>query len=186
MVKGVPILLNMLSETKDPKVRRAVVTALSNVSIIEGFGAKDVWLDKGIELMIPYIGQSSDLQLQIGTYDQYGSRIAVTLLTYYQGALNTIANVCNHDKAVDLKRKVAQLGGIGRYYLPRSPYLVLIAHFSLVPLLESQDEMVVKLAAMTVANMASEDAHCSIMHSLHIEEPLIRLLDSRDEEVDLL
>ena len=45
--------------------------------------------------------------------------------------------------------------------------------------------MVVKLAAMTVANMASDDNHRNVMHGLHIEESLIRLLDSRDEEVQL-
>jgi hypothetical protein len=150
MAKGIPILMGMLKDTKDAKIRRAVVTSLSNVSIIEGYGAKDVWLSEGLELMMPFVEQNDDPQLQIG-------------------ALNTIANVCNHDNAVELKRKVAELGGIGR----------------LAPLLDSEEEMIVKLAAMTIANMASEESHRKIMHELRIEESLIRLLDSRDEEVQL-
>lgn len=95
MQKGTPLLLEMLNSSDDPKVRRAVVTALSNVSIIEeyvwrrtfrrvgsnfcfSFGAKELWSEKGLELIVPFIRQEEDPQLQIG-------------------ALNTIANICNHD-----------------------------------------------------------------------------------------
>ena len=43
MQKGTPLLLEMLNSSDDPKVRRAVVTALSNVSIIEEYvGGKEV------------------------------------------------------------------------------------------------------------------------------------------------
>eukprot|EP00026_Physarum_polycephalum_P001501 Phypoly_transcript_01503.p1 GENE.Phypoly_transcript_01503~~Phypoly_transcript_01503.p1 ORF type:complete len:1035 (+),score=194.99 Phypoly_transcript_01503:188-3292(+) len=149
MQKGTPLLLEMLNSSDDPKVRRAVVTALSNVSIIEDFGAKELWSEKGLELIVPFIRQEEDPQLQIG-------------------ALNTIANICNHDDP-DLKQKVVELGGLG----------------CLVPLLDNHDEMIVKLAAMTIANMASEEEHRKVLRDLSVVEPLVRLLDSRDDEVQL-
>lgn len=149
MQKGTPLLLEMLNSSDDPKVRRAVVTALSNVSIIEDFGAKELWSEKGLELIVPFIRQEEDPQLQIG-------------------ALNTIANICNHDDP-DLKQKVVELGGLG----------------CLVPLLDNHDEMIVKLAAMTIANMASEEDHRKVLRDLSVVEPLVRLLDSRDDEVQL-
>ncbi len=55
-----------------------------------------------------------------------------------------------------------------------------------MPLLDHKDEMLVKLAAMTIANMASVDSRRKILNDLHAAEPLIRLLDSRDEEVLLI
>lgn len=53
----------------------------------------------------------------------------------------------------------------------------------LVPLLDNHDEMIVKLAAMTIANMASEEDHRKVLRDLSVVEPLVRLLDSRDDEV---
>lgn len=45
--------------------------------------------------------------------------------------------------------------------------------------------MIVKLAAMTIANMASEEEHRKVLRDLSVVEPLVRLLDSRDDEVTI-
>lgn len=53
----------------------------------------------------------------------------------------------------------------------------------LVPMLDNEDEMVVKLASMIVANMASEEKHRRFLGDLAVVYPLTRLLGSSDEEV---
>jgi Armadillo/beta-catenin-like repeat len=65
------------------------------------------------------------------------------------------------------QQKVVELGGLG----------------CLVPLLDNHDEMIVKLAAMTIANLGSEEEHRKVLRDLSVVEPLVRLLDSRDDEV---
>ena len=53
----------------------------------------------------------------------------------------------------------------------------------LVPLLDNNDEMIVKLAAMTITNMGSEEEHSKVLRDLSVVEPLVQLLNSRDDEV---
>eukprot|EP01113_Clastostelium_recurvatum_P021517 TRINITY_DN254_c0_g1_i3.p1 TRINITY_DN254_c0_g1~~TRINITY_DN254_c0_g1_i3.p1 ORF type:complete len:1352 (+),score=399.59 TRINITY_DN254_c0_g1_i3:155-4210(+) len=146
---GFGILTEMLHKTDNVKVQRAVITALSNVSIIDEHDAHQSWITSGIPLMLQHFN-SEDYHIRVGV-------------------LNSFSNLVQHTSHLpELKSAIIERAGN-----------------LFVPLLHSKDETIQKIVTMIIASLATVDSYKDSLCDQGVVKPLVKLLDSRDEEVRL-